>query len=837
MRRLSAVLLSLLLTQIAFAAVKEDPHAGDRERLGRAMVLTPRQALSESDVADLAKEGISVKRAIAGGRYIARVQDEAQAGADARIVSLEPMTARQKLQPSVIHEAAKAKPYARVNVIFQDDVDFDAARNAILQAGGELDDLFRVRFSPSHRLTARVPTTALDALVADERVMTIIGPSPRRIVGDNLTSAIFAHVDEVQAAPYGLSGEGVNVSLFELADPQSSHVEFGGRLVSHAIGGSASDKSHATHVAGTIGAAGVQANAKGMAPKAHIDLFCLQVPANQCTEDWLDLKDTALQPLGITADNNSWGYELGWFDEDGFPVYDGSDIIFGSYVPDYGGPFVDEISIDRKVLFIHSAGNNGNSGGFSTDFSQHRHTDDNGDTITSEIFCYSKDNTGHDCPALCNGTDPITHAPAGCELISQQHQAKVPFDTMGVVASAKNVIAVGAVATGAPGNIQIASLSSRGPAKDGRVKPDIVARGVNVLSPVPTDSYERKQGTSMASPVVTGIAVLLTEQWRKTFGGASPLPEQLKALLLAGADDLGNPGPDYTYGFGMANAKAAVDLIRNDGGTGARIRNLTFAQGSTQSVEYSINLPPSQNLRVLLNWADPPTVLLADDDIATPVLINDLDLKVIDPSGITVLPYVLDKAAYTANATRGVNKVDNTEEVEITNAVSGAYRVIVTAAHVPEGPQGAVLVANATLAQAAPPCIDPIEQLGSNDSPATAFGNLAPGQLINAIICSADDNDYYKFVATKAGPVSVTVTATQTPLLAVLSSGAGFNSAVDVPFGQSRTINATATTVPQTFLLQVRGGPGTVIVANSGTYSFTTHFGETNPPRRRSVGR
>ena len=83
----------------------------------------------------------------------------------------------------------------------------------------------------------------------------------------------------------------------------------------------------------------------------------------------------------------------------------------------------------------------------------------------------------------------------------------------------------------------------------------------------------------MASPVVTGIAALLAEQWRKTFAGANPQASQLKALILAGADDLGNPGPDYTYGFGLVNAKNSVDLIIADGGKGDRIRNFTFQQG------------------------------------------------------------------------------------------------------------------------------------------------------------------------------------------------------------------------------------------------------------------
>lgn len=840
MRRLSAVLLSLVLANVAFAGLNEsDPR--DKvpvERLGRAMVLQTQHALSDADIAQLASRGIAIKRALPGGRYIARVNDEAAVASDARIVSIEPMSSRKKLQASVLHEAAKAKPYARVAVIFYDDVDFDSARAAIVDAGGALDDLFKLQFSPARRLSARVPPSALDTLANDERVMTIIGPPRKKPRSENLVSGLVSQVDVVQAAPYGLSGEGVTVSLFELAQGQATHPEFQGRLTVHALGGTASDKSHATHVAGTIAAAGVNNLAKGMAPKATIHQFCLAIEGqNQCTGDWVDDKDTQLQPLGITADNNSWGYELGWFDEDGYPVWDGSDLYYGSYQPEYGGPFIDDISIARNVLFVHSAGNDGNSGGFSTEWSEHRHTDEDGETITSEVFCYSKNNSGTDCPAQCNGTNPETGLAAGCEKLEERHHEQVPYDTVGVTASAKNVIAVGAV-SGIPGNVVIASLSSRGPAKDGRVKPDVVARGVNVFSAVPTDAYERKQGTSMASPVVTGIAVLLTEQWRKTFGGVSPLPQQLKALILAGAVDLGNPGPDYTYGFGLANAKNSVDLILADAGNGSRIRTLTFPQGGApQTRELTLTVTQPQNLRVLVNWPDPPTIMLADAEITDSVLINDLDLKVIDPSGATHLPYVLDRVAFTANATRGVNKVDNTEEVEIANAPAGVYRVQVTGTTVAEGPQAAVLVSTATLADVPviPVCKDIIENLGANDTPATAFGNLATGQLITAGLCTQTDIDYYKFTATKQGPVSVTITAGDTPLRATLLGGSGINPSVsvDVPANSSRTLQAVVNTLPTGFLLKIE--PTATI--GSAQYSFTADFGESHQPRRRSVGR
>lgn len=837
MRRLTAVLVSLFLANAVFAGLNEsDPRVKDpAERLGRAMVLTPHQALSDADIAELASRGVAVKRALAGGRYLARVKDEAAAANDARIASVEPMTSRMKLHPSVLREAALAKPYTRVNVIFHNDVDFDAARDAILDAGGALDEPFRVKFSPSRRLTARVAPAALQALVDDERVMTVVGTTRKKPRTENLVSAMVSHVDEVQAAPYGLTGEGVTVSLFELAEGQASHVEFGGRFTVHALGGSFGDKSHATHVAGTIGAAGIIANAKGMAPKAQIHEFCIDYPGNDCTDAWLELKDTALAPLGITADNNSWGYEIGWYDEGGFPVWDGSDIFFGSYQPEFGGPIIDEISIDRKVLFVHSAGNNGNSGGFSTEFSQHRHVDENFDAITTEIFCYSKNDSGTDCPALCNGTNPDTGAPAGCEKLAERHHEQVDrvlYNTLGVVAAAKNVIAVGAV-SGIPGFVTIAGLSSRGPAKDGRVKPDVVSRGISVFSPVP-GGYEDKQGTSMAAPVVTGIAVLLTEQWRKTFAGASPLPEQLKALILAGADDLGNPGPDYTYGFGLVNAKTSIDLIRDDGGSGARIQTTSFSNGGLKVTrEFPLVVAQSQNLRVLLNWADPPGAQLADYEVTDPTLVNDLDLKVMDALGTTYLPYVLDKVAFTANATRGVNKVDNTEEVEIANAPAGNYRVLVTGTFIAEGPQTAVVVANAALGALLPqPCIDLIENLGSNNTSATAFGNLATGQQISAGLCTVGDLDHYKFVASKAGPVSVTVTTGDTPLRATLTA-TGINVTVDVPANSSRTLNANAATVPLALVLKVEASGALGPLPH---YSFTTQFGETHQPRRRATG-
>lgn len=829
MRRLTAVLFTLLLANVTFAGNNEsDPRTKEPfERLGRAMVVRPHQAFSEADIADLASRGVKVRRALPGGRYIARVSDEALVRTDERIASAEPITASMKLHRTVTQQAARGAQYARVNVIFHDDVAFESARNAILAAGGALGDVFRVKYLPGQRITAAVSRAGLDALAADERVLSIVGVPRKEPRAENLVSALVSRVNEVQDAPYGLSGEGVTVSLFELAEAEVAHVEFGGRLtLQHTAGGTLSDKEHATHVAGTIGAAGIQANAKGMAPKARIQQFCLAVSSrNQCDGYWLDHKEEALRPLGVMVDNNSWGYELGWYSEDGMAVWDGSSIFYGSYTPYYEGPFVDEIAIDEDILFVHSAGNDGDSQDdhVKGEWQEHRHTDDDGEVIPGQLFCYSKNGSGTDCPAMCNGQ------PVACERPIERHSEQLPFDSIGVMASAKNILTVGAAA-GIPDNLQIAALSSRGPAKDGRVKPDVVARGVNVLSTVAPSMYARKQGTSMASPVVTGIAALLIEQWRKTFAGTDPSAQELKAVILAGADDRGNPGPDYSWGFGLANAKASVDIIRADNGTRSRIQKLSFAKGKVESREFPLAVSQAQNLKVLLTWFDPAPVLIGDEEIDAPTLVNDLDLRIVDPSGATHRPWVLDKVNFQANATRGVNTIDNTEVVDIANATPGTYRVIVTGAHVAED-QTAVLVANSTLGAAAAPCDDVIDKFAANNTPDTAFGNLSPLTQINAAICTAGDLDHYKFIATKAGPVSITITTGDTPLRATLTA-TGVNVVVDVPANSTRTLNANATAVPLAFVLRVEA-PGTLGL--SPTYTFTTAFSQQNQPRRRSA--
>jgi len=307
----------------------------------------------------------------------------------------------------------------------------------------------------------------------------------------------------------------------------------------------------------------------------------------------------------------------------------------------------------------------------------------------------------------------------------------------------------------------------------------------------------------------------------------------MKTLLIAGADDLGNPGPDWTFGFGLADAKASVDLILADNNTGARIRTGSVSQG--QQTETPFTLSSTQNVRVVLGWADPET-LLSPDELAGKTLVNDLDVKVIDPNGNTILPYVLNpndpcvtsQFADCQPATRGVNTVDNTEEVEIANAGPGTYRVEVNGTTIANGAsQQYVLIANAPLGSAAV-CTDSYEP---NDTAATAFGNLPSGATINARFCTQSDVDYFKFSPSAFGTVTIIVTATDTPVTVTETLNAQTLNPTTIPAGTSGSFQAAGS--PGTTVM-VRLEPGGTIGPNA-SYTLTVTYPVAATPRRRTA--
>ncbi len=779
-----------------------------RDQSLRHVIVHSAAPLTPSDEAELASKGVIIGRALNAGRYLARVKD-ARTVADARLTAIEALTPEKKISRSALRETTVGRTWAELNVYFHDDVTFDEARTSLLAAGAAMEPLL-LNFGVMNRITAKVPPESLHALASDDKVLSVSGPIRYRLTDHNARTAALSNVNDVHAAPYGLTGAGVTVSLFELAPAAADHPEFQGRLTVQpsVTGGSNGNRVHATHVAGTIAAAGLNPEAKGMAPGARVFQFCVRSGSNTCKNNFLDEKDEELPKLGVVIDNNSWGYVLGWDDED-YPVWTDGDILWGAYWTEVTGP-IDAISLDRNILFVHSAGNDGSPPSLGT-WAQHRHVDDNGDTITDKIFCYSQNGSGSDCPTtgLCTGT---------CETI--KHHVETPYDTIGVTAAGKNSITVGAVHT-LGDTPDIATFSSRGPAKDGRVKPDVVTRGLQVLSTTLSGGYGNNQGTSMSSPAVAGVAALLVEQYRKTFS-TDPDAVTLKALIVGGADDLGRPGPDYTFGFGLLNAKASADLIINNDGRG--INSVTVGNG--QTTEFPLVLTATQSkMRVVMQWGDPAIPYTVGNEIADKALVNDLDLKLIGPDGTEHLPYVLDKTQLEANATRGVNTVDNTEMIEVANAPAGVYRAIVTGKTVAQGTQRAVIVSTARTAN---PCVDATE--AGNNNPNAGYGELVPGSTVFAALCSQNDVDFFRWTALP-GPMSVTFTTADTPLAVEIMGG--FTSLVNIPANTTQTISGTITgSAPNSVTMIVRAFN---TLGAEPTYSFTPQFTQQGGGRKRSA--
>ena len=227
----------------------------------------------------------------------------------------------------------------------------------------------------------------------------------------------------------------------------------------------------------------------------------------------------------------------------------------------------------------------------------------------------------------------------------------------------KNTLTVGATdPTG-----QVAALSSRGPAYDGRVKPELVAYG--------------EGGSSEAAALVSGISVLLQQAYRDQHSGTLPPTALVKAVLLNSADDLGRPEVDFVSGFGQADALGAV---------GTMLNNQFFAGTVAQAAEqvFTLTVPAGQQkLKATLAWTD------AEAPINAPrALVNDLDLELVSVStGQRWRPWVLsaypraDSLALPAR--RGPDHLNNAEQVTLSLPAPGTYELHVRGFAMPQGPQ------------------------------------------------------------------------------------------------------------------------------------------------------
>ena len=229
-------------------------------------------------------------------------------------------------------------------------------------------------------------------------------------------------------------------------------------------------------------------------------------------------------------------------------------------------------------------------------------------------------------------------------------------------------------------NGTVTNSSARGPASDGRIKPDIAAHGDGQFSTDEDNQYYVIGGTSAASPGIAGIAAQLYEAYGDQNDGALPQSALIKAIMLNAANDAGNVGPDFTYGWGIVNGLRAGKTIED-----GRYLSDNITQGATNN--HVINVPSgTAQVRFMVYWRDVTGALGA-----SPALVNDLDLVVNDPANNALLPWILDSTpdpvALNTPATTGVDHLNNMEQVLINDPAAGDYSLDISGFNVPMGPQ------------------------------------------------------------------------------------------------------------------------------------------------------
>ncbi|PHR31072.1 MAG: hypothetical protein COA38_09015 [Fluviicola sp.] len=229
----------------------------------------------------------------------------------------------------------------------------------------------------------------------------------------------------------------------------------------------------------------------------------------------------------------------------------------------------------------------------------------------------------------------------------------------------------------------LANSSSRGPATDGRIKPDICGVGTSVVSTGPNNDYFSSTGTSMSCPGVAGVLAQLYEGYKDLNGGVNPESALIKASILNTAEDLGNPGPDFKFGWGRINARRAFDLISTN-----QYLSATISQGDNNNHQIAIPAGVSE-MRIMVYWTDKE-----GSTNANPALVNDINMVVTDPAMISYDPWVLDHtpANVDLTAVRTVDNLNNMEQVTLVNPAAGNYSVDLNGFAIPQGPQKYYLV-------------------------------------------------------------------------------------------------------------------------------------------------
>ncbi|MGE0481921.1 MAG: S8 family serine peptidase [Phycisphaerae bacterium] len=642
--------------------------------------------------AELTAAGVHLLNYVGDLAFFASLAPDADAAVIAKVATLTSINDIQtnwKLHPifvagetppySIVGQTANGEPIVGAYVVFHPDVDLDQqGMGAALAHNAVIRDTIR----PVNGLVIELPRSAIAALAADGSVQWIEPPLPP-LSETNTQNRALTQADVAQAPPYSLDGSGVTVLVFDGGTARNTHQDFGGRLTRR---DTTSIATHATHVSATIGGSGAASGGanRGMAPAVTLV---------------------------------SYGFQ---FSGGGTFLYTNP----GDIVADY----TSAINTDGADIANNSIGTNTETNGFScTIQGDYGVTDGVIDNIVRGslgapfriVWAAGNERQGSRCDVEGVGDYRSSAPPAG----------------------AKNHLCIGAVNAN---DDSMTTFSSWGPTDDGRLKPDFCApgcqaggdNGVTSASATSDTSYSVLCGTSMASPTACGVAALLLQDFRVQYPGLpDPRNSTLKVFFANTAVDLGNPGPDYQFGYGSMRAPAAIDAMRSGNWTEA-----TAGQGTSDT--YNVVVPPgASDLRIMIAWDDVAAAANAD-----PALVNDLDLVVRDPSDTQRFVWTLNPAVPSANAVQtGADHVNNIEQVLVANPPAGTWTVEVVGFNVPQGPQPYSLVSSAPINF--PPDIDiiPIGALPSVMEPGVASNVSVQIRVVNDTLVPGSAQVHFRY--------------------------------------------------------------------------------------------
>ena len=402
-------------------------------------------------------------------------------------------------------------------------------------------------------------------------------------------------------------------------------------------------KDHATHVAGTIAGRDTTDDRHGMASRASVYSRSFHfrapggvgragVPVGTLTTNLLG--DARTRRAYIS--NHSYGPVTGYY-YDGKSYRDaGNRTLFGAY--DGRSLALDRFlaSAGQDIVFVVAAGNDRN------------------------LHCANGSCIGPPANGELNG---CLHDPESGITTSG-------YGTVNGYATAMNVIGIGAldskttprgtIPAGVESPAVAADFSNFGPTSDGRMKPEISTSGNTINSTVTprngnSNSYADFSGTSMATPVATGIATLLqdaaTGRTCTLTGRAALCADEMKAALVATAAT-GLARPDYQVGFGRVDALRARNVVTGE--AGSALTRIDVSPGTIREVTLERMACTDCTPGVTAAWLD-----------AGGARRDDVDIRLITPDGRILYPWVLDPVRPYARARQGVNPYDPVERIDL----------------------------------------------------------------------------------------------------------------------------------------------------------------------------